>query len=303
MSKKNYKGQLELGIQRDQERDRNYHLGGRSFYFFDFDDNIAFLTTPLILFHKTNKTEVLISSADFAKYHQTIGHSGIFADYEFDYCDNTGTFRNFRDKSLEALEKLEDQRQIFVKDVADALGFPDFQWKGPSWECFYHAAFNQRPVSLITARGHHPDTIKAGVKEFVRNKALPLEPNYLSVYPVSHKPTRILLGDLQFKVSTAELKQRAIRASVEAAIEKYGYSSHHRFGMSDDDPKNIELIVEEMARLKSKYQDMSFFIIETDHGNFNKREVQSDGLLPEMKETVDQMSFFESGQKSKKTEK
>lgn len=257
------------------------------------------MTTPLILFHKKDRSELYISSADFAKYHQVIGRSGIYENYEFDYCDSTGTFRNFRDKNHEALEKLEDKRQIFVKDVADALGFPDFQWKGPSWECFYHAAFNQRPVSLITARGHHPDTIKQGIKEFVSNKVLPLEPNYLSVYPVSHKPTRILLGDLQFNISTAELKQRAIRASVEAAIQTYGYSPHHRFGMSDDDPKNIELIVEEMSRLKSKYTEMSFFIIETDHGNFNKREITVDGLVPEKREIASQLSFFESRQKSK----
>ncbi len=299
MSQKFYKGQLELGINRAPENDRNYHLGGRSFYFFDFDDNIAFLTTPLILFHKKDRSEVYISSADFAKHHQVIGHSGIYENYEFDYCDSTGTFRNFRDKNHEALEKLEDKRQVFVRDVAEALGFPDFQWKGPSWECFYHAAFNQRPVSLITARGHHPETIKQGIKEFVSNKMLPLEPNYLSVYPVSHKPTRILLGDLQFNISTAELKQRAIRASVEAAIETYGYSPHHRFGMSDDDPKNIELIVEEMSRLKSKYTEMSFFIIETDHGNFNKREITVDGLVPEKKEIAAQLSFFENRQKSK----
>lgn len=299
MSHKFLKTQLELGIGRNPEHDRNYHLGGRSFYFFDFDDNIAFLTTPLYIFHKKTGAEVALSSADFAKHHSSVGVSGVFEDFRFDYCDVTGSFRNFRDKNIEALEKLEDKRQVFVRDVADALGFPDFQWKGPSWECFYHAAFNQRPVSLITARGHHPETIKQGIKEFVFSKALPLEPNYLSIYPVSHKPTRVVLGDLQYSLNTAELKQRAIRASVQAAIQKYGYSPHHRFGMSDDDPKNIQLIVEEMARLKAEYPEMSFFIIETDHGNFNKREITADGLLPELKETVAQLSFFEGGPKSK----
>ncbi|KHD87081.1 MAG: hypothetical protein OM95_16345 [Bdellovibrio sp. ArHS] len=293
MSNSPLKGQLELGINRAPEKDRNFHLGGRSFYFFDFDDNIAFLTTPLILFHKADRSEVKISSGDFAQYHQTIGKSGLYGDYEIDFCDVTGTFRNFRDHHIEDLEKLQGKKQIFVQDVAEALGFPDFQWKGPSWECFYHATFNQRPLSVITARGHHPETLKEGIRVFVQNKLLPLEPNYLSVYPVSHKETRALLGDSELKEGTAELKQRAIRASVEMAISTYGYNPHHRFGMSDDDPKNIQLIAEEMTRLKARFPEMSFFLIETQHGNFVKHEVKMGGLRGEKVENLSQLSFFE----------
>ncbi|WP_413582351.1 hypothetical protein [Bdellovibrio sp. HCB288] len=287
------KGQLDLGINRSPEKDRNFHLGGRSFYFFDFDDNIAFLTTPLILFHKESRTEQMISSGDFAQYNSTIGKSGVYADFEIDFCDVTGTFRNFRDHSISDVEKLAGKRQVFVQDVAEALGFPDFQWKGPSWECFYHATFNQRPLSVITARGHHPDTLKDGIKVFVQNKVLPLEPNYLSLYPVSHKPTRLLLGDTEYSEGTAELKQRAIRASVEKAIETYGYNAHHRFGMSDDDPKNIELIVQEMTRLKARFPEMSFFMIETQHGSFIKHEVKVGGLHGQKVEDLSQLSFFE----------
>lgn len=293
MSEESRKGQLDLGINRTPERDRNFHLGGRSFYFFDFDDNIAFLTTPLILFHKDTRAEALISSGDFAQHHQTIGKSGPFADYAMDFCDMTGTFRNFRDLDLTEVEKLSGKKQIFVQDVAEALGFPDFQWKGPSWECFYHATFNQRPLSVITARGHHPDTLKEGIKVFVKNKLLPLEPNYLSVYPVSHKATRVGLGDVELVEGTAELKQRAIRASVEKAIELYGYNPHHRFGMSDDDPKNIQLIAEEMTRLKARFPEMSFFMIETQHGNFIKHEVKKSGINGERIENLSQLSFFE----------
>ena len=294
MSDKPTKGQLELGINRTPERDRNFHLGGRSFYFFDFDDNIAFLTTPLILFHKETKEELKLSSGDFAQHHHLFGKSGIYADYDVDYCDKTGTFRNFRDHDVAELERLSKKRQIFVEDVAEALGFPDFQWKGPSWECFYHATFNQRPLSVITARGHHPDTLKEGIREFVRHKLLPLEPNYLSIFPVSHKPTRVELGDPEFKENTAELKQRAIRASVEKAISIYGYNAHHRFGMSDDDPKNIQLILEELTRLKARFPEMSFFMIETQNGNFIKHEVRNNGSISGSKvDDLSQLSFLE----------
>jgi len=287
------KGQLELGIRRTPEKDRNFHLGGRSFYFFDFDDNIAFLTTPLILFHKDSGAELKISSGDFAQFHHSIGKSGIYGDYNIDYNDKTGTFRNFRDHEHADLEKLSGKKQVFVQDVAEALGYPDLQWKGPSWECFYHATFNQRPMSVITARGHHPETLKEGIRVFVQNKLLPMEPNYLSVFPVSHKATRLLLGDTELKEGTAELKQRAIRASVEKAIEIYGYNAHHRFGMSDDDPKNIQLIAEEMTRLKSRYPEMSFFLIETQNGNFVKHEVHLSGWTGEKASSLSQLSLFD----------
>jgi hypothetical protein len=291
--------QLELGIKRDREKDRNYHLGGRSFYFFDFDDNIAFLSTPLILFHKVTGQEVTVTSGEYAKVHPFIGRSGVYADYEVRLDDETGTYRCFRDRHMDELAKLEGQRQIFVQDLAHALGFPDTQWKGPSWQCFYHATFNRRPISVITARGHHPETLKEGIRLFVNSQHLPHEPNYLSIFPVSHKATRESLGDANLQMSPAELKQKAIRASVEKAIEVYGHSPHHRFGMSDDDPKNIQLILQEMTRLKLDYPEMSFFMIETHDGNFVKNEVTTKGTEQQILELVPQLNLFDlSGHKS-----
>lgn len=275
---KTIKGQLELGETRLKEPDRNYHQGGRSFYFFDFDDNIAFLTTSLVLFHKTTGDELFVSSLEWALHHSTIGKAPPYIDYDIRYEDITGSFRNFRDVDLTEVEKLSGKKQLFIRDVQDALKLPDLQWKGPSWHCFYHATFNQRPVSVITARGHNAYTIQEGVREFIKAGHLPAEPNYLSVYAVSNKQVRAHLGDPDLKSSIAELKQRAIRASVEKAIELYGMSPHHRFGMSDDDPKNIQLIVEEMTRLKSNYPQMSFFMIETHAGDFIKHEITQAGL-------------------------
>ena len=272
-------GQLELGETRLKEPDRNFNRGGRSFYFFDFDDNIAFLTTPLILFHKETKEEFNLTSGEWALHHLAIGKPGRFQDYEINFDDKQGTFRYFRDVDHDILEKELNKKQPFIEDVLGALNTPDLQWKGPSWDCFYHATFNQRPISVITARGHSAEILKEGIHEFVKAGHLPAAPNYLSVFAVSNKDVRKHLNDHEFKLSTAELKQKAIRASVEKAIEVYGYSPHHRFGMSDDDPKNIQLIVEEMARLKSSYPEMSFFMIETHEGSFMKHEITQHGIL------------------------
>ena len=44
--------------------------------------------------------------------------------------------------------------------------------------------------------------------------------------------------------------------------------------MSDDDPRNIELIREEMSMLKQEFPEMKFFLIETQNGDFIKHEVE-----------------------------
>ncbi len=298
MSEKKIKGQLELGETRLKEPDRNYHRGGRSFYFFDFDDNIAFLTTPLILFHKETKEELFLSSGEWSVHHASVGKSGPYSEYSISYDDESGSFRRFRDLDFSEVEKLADKKQLFVQDVQEALKLPDLQWKGPSWNCFYHATFNQRPISIITARGHLASTIQEGVREFVKGGHLPSEPHYLSIYAVSNKEIRRHLNDAEFTASTAELKQRAIRASVEKAIEVYGYSPHHRFGMSDDDPKNIQLVVEEMTRLKSSYPEMSFFMIETHQGDFIKHEITQHGLKSHLiTDTDSQLDLFNSSRR------
>ncbi len=265
--------QLAFDFEVPKKEDRNLHLGGRSFYFFDFDDNVAYLSTPIILFHKKTGAEISLSSGQFAENHRDIGKSGMYADFIMEFNDEHGSFRHFRDKKFTATEVKKGIRQSFVEDVQKALENAESIWQAPSWNSFYHATYNHRPVSLITARGHHPETIKAGIDLMVRDGHLPNTPNYHSIYPVSNLEIRKELGDLDLKKTVPELKKDAIRSSVEKALDQYGISPYHRFGMSDDDPKNVELITEEMRELKFKYPDMSFFVIQTFKDSYQKFEV------------------------------
>ena len=292
------RGQLELPIGRDVVRDRNADRGGRSFYFFDFDDNVAFLSTPIVLFEKGSgrgsaRKELKVSSGEYAQIHRQLGTPGPYSNYELDFDDQTGSFRFFRDRNLSVIEKLLGRRQVFVQDLAAALGYPDVHWKGPSWSCFYHAALNRRPVSLITARGHSPETIREGIKLFVEREYLPHEPNYLSIFPVTHPNVRRELGCTDGSTSVAALKRSAIRASVERAVQVYGLSDFHRFGMSDDDPHNVELITQEMRSLKATYPMMSFFVIETQAGRFVKWEVFADRTEATLCSTASDFQSFE----------
>ncbi|PIP91488.1 MAG: hypothetical protein COW01_02120 [Bdellovibrionales bacterium CG12_big_fil_rev_8_21_14_0_65_38_15] len=273
--------QLELDIGRPYELDRNAHLGGKSFYFFDFDDNVAYLSTPIVIFHKQTGEEKTISSGEFARENKNIGTDGKFADYFLNFDDFKGSFRHFRDKNFSLIDKIIRKKQLFLKDIESALETKDYGWKAPSWNCFYHATFNRRPVSIITARGHNQETIMDGINLMVRDGHLPHTPNYLSIYPVSNPDVRLELGDKKLVQSVPELKRAAIRESVEKAIQVYGHSPYHRFGMSDDDPKNVELITEEMKELKRKYSDMSFFVIYTKQNTFEKKEI----IIPRKRRT------------------
>lgn len=292
MAQKPSKTQLELPLNRAPEPDRNHRQGGRSFYFFDFDDNVAFLTTPMFLFHRETGQEIQISSREFAEQSRAIGKYGPYADYRLDLDSATGSFRRFRDRDLNAIEKTQGRRQVFVEDLASALGLPDVHWKGPSWNCFYHAVFNARPVALITARGHHPETLKSGIRLWVDEGHLPFEPNYLALYPVSHPEIKTQLG-LPDGHSIPELKQRALRAAVELAKRSYGDNPHHRFGMSDDDPQNIEWIVKEMRELKRENPFMSFFVIQTHGDQMLKHEIFADHVEEGLLQPEAQLTLFD----------
>lgn len=253
--------QLELGVSRSKEPDRNHRHGGRSFYFFDLDDNVVFLPSQMYLFHKDSGKEKNLGTGEFAKLSESIGRSGPYQDYRIDFHPETGSYRRFRGE------------KAFLEDLVVALDCPLESWKGPSWNVFFHAVFNQRPISIITARGHPPDALKKGIEVFQKNGHLPTSPNYLCVFPVNHQETRNLLGDPNYKRGVPELKKQAIIHSVEEAMKAYGENPYHRFGMSDDDPSNLEVIVDAMRELKKTFPQNAFFVFNTQNKQILREEI------------------------------
>jgi hypothetical protein len=62
--------------------------------------------------------------------------------------------------------------------------------------------------------------------------------------------------------------------------------------MSDDDPHNLELISDEMVRLKRDFPENSFFIIETHGANYLKREIFTDHVKTQSLDKDSQLSLF-----------
>ncbi len=275
---KKSKSQLEFGIESPTTPDRNFAEGGRSFYFFDFDDNVMNLPTLLFLFHTETGDEKAISTREFSLISHELGKLGFWKDYEIRLDEQTGTFRRFRHHHFNLWERIKGKKQPLVEDLVKIIKENEQLWKGPSWNFFWHAVHNSRPLSIITARGHRPQTIKEAIEILLLHRHISRRPNYLSVYPVSNSDIRVQLGDSNKTWHTAKLKQEAIKFSVHEAFKVYGQNPHHRFGMSDDDPVNIKLIVDAMQDLKKTYPENSFFVIDTHKGQLSKREIVKEGV-------------------------
>jgi hypothetical protein len=242
---------------------------GISFYLFDFDDNIMFLTTPLILQNTVTKDIQEVSTGDFAVIHPQLGKSGDWADW------NTfeETYKYFNDIPQENLEP--GEQQYFVRDIKNAISEnpENEKWQAPSWKLFQGACSIQAPLSIVTARGHSPETIKAGIRVLFEKNLIEKKPNYHTVFPVGNADVRHELGDTELKFTIPALKKKAIIKTVDDAIKHYGGNLPHRFGMSDDDPSNVRLIVTAMRDCKKKYPDNRFFVINTYEGEKVKLEI------------------------------
>ena len=119
------------------------------YYAFDWDDNIMYMPTKIIL-KDDEGNEVPMSTEDFAEYRMDIGKEPFdyeghqivgFADLPFRYFSTTG------DKN-------------FIVDSMNAK-------VGPAWSDFVEAINNGSIFSIVTARGHTPSVMKDAVYNLI----------------------------------------------------------------------------------------------------------------------------------------
>ena len=119
------------------------------YYAFDWDDNIMFMPTSIIVLSE-NDEEVPMSTEDFADHRHQIGKE------PFSYKGTTvvdfapDPFRNFGVKG--------DKRFVLDAMVASV---------GPSWNDFVECINGGSIFAIITARGHNPKTLKEGVYNLI----------------------------------------------------------------------------------------------------------------------------------------
>ena len=228
----------------------------KSFYFFDLDDNIFYLSSYVTMYHKVTNQPLRVSTSEISKIDSCKIHQSKFKDYEVRETSNgDDSFKRFRDHGLKI--------EAFEEDVSKAITKPGCDWQGPSWGAFAYAVGKNRPISIITARGHFKDTIKKGIKLFYKKGFISKEPNYLCIFTLNNKETRKKLTSEE-DTSLAELKKLAVIESVEIAVQKYGTNVKHKFGVSDDNLKNMEQIYRGMKVMKEKYPQNEFYCFHMD---------------------------------------
>lgn len=121
------------------------------YYAFDWDDNIVYMPTKIIV-RNEDGDEIGMGTEDFAKYRHKIGKEPF--DYKGEEIVGFAErpFRNFK----------EEGDKDFIIDAMDAE-------IGPAFSDFREAINNASIFSIITARGHNPETLKNTVENYIIN--------------------------------------------------------------------------------------------------------------------------------------
>jgi len=120
------------------------------YYAFDWDDNIVRMPTEILLLD-VNGDEVGMSTDDFAEYRELIGKE------EFEYKGKT--IKGFSDDAFKYF-RYPTGDEKFLEDVLSAPA-------APSWGDFVECINGGSIFAIITARGHHPETLKKAVKVYI----------------------------------------------------------------------------------------------------------------------------------------
>jgi len=119
------------------------------YYAFDWDDNIVFMPTKIILMSE-NEEEVPMSTEEFAEHRHEIG----VQPFSFKGTTIVGyapnPFRNFRTEG--------DKNFIIDSMMASP---------GPSWNDFVECINGGSIFAIITARGHNPETLKESCLNYI----------------------------------------------------------------------------------------------------------------------------------------
>lgn len=230
------------------------------YYAFDWDDNLMYMPTKIILINSNNE-EVGMSTHDFAKYRSKIGEEKF--NYEgqeiIGYADNP-----FREFGIDG-----DDKFLIDSLMAEI---------GPSWKDFVECINNGSIFSIITARGHNPNTLKEacfnliisnreGIKfnECLKNLRkyrdladfedltdIEVIKDYLDLckfYPVSFgqgsasSPEELKVKALyEFIKYVKGLSEEIGKKAFLKKKIKNNFLPSVEIGFSDDDPKNIETI-------------------------------------------------------------
>jgi hypothetical protein len=245
------------------------------YYAFDWDDNIMYMPTKIILKDKEGN-EVGMGTHDFAKYRTMVGKE------EFDYKGHT--IVNFADDPFRNFGVKGDKEFV----IGSLIGKT-----GPAWDDFVEAINGGSIFAIITARGHNPNTIKTAIrqlidgevngiskKELVKNlrkyrdqiKGLPTEKlsdeKLIDLYmdmnqysPVTYgegsatNPEEGKVSAMKKFISYVRKQSQLLQQDVEM-IDDISNRFIPKIGFSDDDERNLQAMVDKLSDDEEKSLEM-----------------------------------------------
>jgi len=251
-------------------------------YSFDWDDNILKMPTTIKMLKNTSDgwEPIEVGTDEFALVRDD-------KNYKLD----EGAFDNFIDESA------------FLNDLKIALETNSF---APSFDKFKEALIYANPISIITARGHDPQTLRKGMDlvishTFNETELLEMMDNIQQVFPEldGNDPELILktyLDGHEYHPVTStkftekfgleggsaanpeENKKIALRDYVTKIVHKAGEMVGGKYnklsvGFSDDDLGNINAIIPFIQEvLQVEFPEVDFIVYDTSEG-INKKIV------------------------------
>lgn len=260
------------------------------YYAFDIDDNLLKLPTKIKMEHLINGDWVQedVSTSKFAEVRNDTENwrpliiNGVFSAY-----------LEFRDTGPRG-------KNAFLDDLKFAL---DNKLFGPVWKTFINCLRNASIFSLITARGHEPETIRKGVEYIIDTQLTSEDKNEMKSNLIAFQSMFNndfdILRNYSFKnllktyldkcefigVSSSSFckkfpgdaanPEKAKIAALNEFIKRinsYGkrVNADVNLGFSDDDLKNVEAVEKYFNEIKPLYNDIiKFSIINTSNPNLS----------------------------------
>ena len=229
------------------------------YYAFDWDDNLMYMPTKIIV-QTEDGEEVGMSTEDFAEYRTMIGKE----PFEYEGKTITGfasdPFRNFTTKG---------DKQFLIDSMKAK--------PGPAWADFVEAVNNGSIFSIITARGHNPNTLKDAVYNMIVSDHMGINKDLLvknlkkfrdfvgdgprgkqdiireymdllKFYPVSYNQSEGAASPEELKVDAmkefiSHVKDQAKKLGQKVYVKDEVKNKFiPQIGFSDDDIKNVEVM-------------------------------------------------------------
>lgn len=225
-----------------------------TYHCFDWDDNLIYMPTNIIMFNKKDSSEIILSTEDFAHYRTDIGQDKAFYT-ENGRISDKGELKNFKEyqilgdgqhPTLNSFREFRDcEKEYFLNHIKEAIDSKSF---GPEWNLFVESTNNRKTakkVFIITARGQSANTIYEGIKFL---KSIGLIKHHIprkNIFPVSHSKFK---GNAS---SPQALKLKILRQIFSDANKTARKDQvHHTVYFSDDDLKTMSFLKEKLTNLR-----------------------------------------------------